>query len=222
MSSRSAAARLNQQEIVPLQAPSLTMDSFKAFGAQVNSAFSKNVTPFAARTQQFFKEQTGNGGEKTELPPDYLELEARVDALKQTHQKLLNATAQYTNEAYDYPPNIRESFQDVGRTISEKVCSACEYTAYHAIFDATKANAHPLFRFSFCLAPRPLRKPSRRLQHHPPQNRNQRPSTTPSLAHHLPAARRSPRARPTPTNRTRSPRRSRDTRSRRRRSERRV
>ena len=28
---------------------------------------------------------------------------------------------QYSNEAYDYPPNIRESFNDLGRTISEKV-----------------------------------------------------------------------------------------------------
>ena len=29
--------------------------------------------------------------------------------------------SQYSHEAYDYPPNIRESFNDLGRTISEKV-----------------------------------------------------------------------------------------------------
>lgn len=29
--------------------------------------------------------------------------------------------SQYSNEAYDYPPNIRESFNDLGRTITEKV-----------------------------------------------------------------------------------------------------
>jgi hypothetical protein len=29
--------------------------------------------------------------------------------------------SQYTNEAYDYPPNIRESFNDLGRTITDKV-----------------------------------------------------------------------------------------------------
>ncbi len=29
--------------------------------------------------------------------------------------------SQYTNEAYDYPPNIRESFTDLSRTITEKV-----------------------------------------------------------------------------------------------------
>jgi hypothetical protein len=30
-------------------------------------------------------------------------------------------SSQYTNEAYDYPTNIRESFNDLGRTVSEKV-----------------------------------------------------------------------------------------------------
>lgn len=96
------------------------MDKLKAFGSTVSST----VTPFAARSQQWFKEQTGNAEAKTELPHDYIELEVRVDALKDTHQKLLAATSQYANEAYDYPPNIRENFQDLGKSISEKV-SCC-------------------------------------------------------------------------------------------------
>jgi len=93
------------------------MDKFQAFGKNISSSF----TPFAARTQQYVKEQLGQAEEKTQLPSDYLELEKRVDALKQVHQKLLQVTSQYSNEAYDYPPNIRESFNDLGRTISEKV-----------------------------------------------------------------------------------------------------
>lgn len=99
--------------------PSLNMDftKFRAFTNQVTS----QVTPFAARSQQWIKEQTGSVSEKTELPHDYLELEVRVDALKATHQKLLAATSQYTNEAYDYPPNVKESFQDLGKSISDKV-----------------------------------------------------------------------------------------------------
>jgi hypothetical protein len=63
-----------------------------------------------------------------------------VDALKQVHQKMLQVTcvhtfppsqtttdtsndfsSQYSHEAYDYPTNIRESFNDLGRTVSEKV-----------------------------------------------------------------------------------------------------
>ncbi|KAL0944206.1 acetylglutamate synthase [Colletotrichum truncatum] len=58
---------------------------------------------------------------QTQLPPDYIDLEKRVDALKQVHQKMLAVTSQYSNEAYDYPPNIKETFQDLGRTVSEKV-----------------------------------------------------------------------------------------------------
>jgi hypothetical protein len=50
-----------------------------------------------------------------------LELEKRVDALKAVHQKMLQVTSQYTNEAYDYPTNLRESFNDLGRTVSDKV-----------------------------------------------------------------------------------------------------
>jgi len=93
------------------------MDKFFALTNQVSSV----MTPFAARNQQWIREQTGNATEKTELPHDYTELEVRIDALKITHQKLLAATSQYTNEAYDYPPNIRESFNDLGKSISEKV-----------------------------------------------------------------------------------------------------
>ena len=103
---------------------SFNMDftKFRAFTNQVTS----QVTPFAARSQQWIKEQTGTVSEKTELPHDYVELEVRIDALKTTHQKLLAATSQYTNEAYDYPPNVKESFQDLGKSISDKVYLSLE------------------------------------------------------------------------------------------------
>ncbi|KAL9621274.1 MAG: hypothetical protein Q9160_004295 [Pyrenula sp. 1 TL-2023] len=97
------------------------MDKMQAFGKN----FSSSVSPFFTRTQQQLKEQFGQADEKTQLPADYIELEKRVDALKQVHSKLLSVTrllrSQYSNEAYDYPPNIRESFTDLSRTISEKV-----------------------------------------------------------------------------------------------------
>lgn len=113
-STRSTSHHLN----IAFQIIRVKMDKFRAFTNQVSSA----VTPFAARNSQWLREQTGNATEKTELPHDYIELETRIDALKTTHQKLLAATSQYTNEAYDYPPNIRESFNDLGKSISDKVC----------------------------------------------------------------------------------------------------
>ncbi|KAH0022944.1 hypothetical protein KCU78_g5600, partial [Aureobasidium melanogenum] len=96
------------------------MDKFAAFGKNIGN-IGASFTPFAARTQQYVKEQFGQTEDKTELPPDYIELEKRVDALKLVHQKLLSVTSQYTNEAYDYPPNIRESFTDLSKNVTEKV-----------------------------------------------------------------------------------------------------
>ncbi|KAI1779707.1 BAR domain-containing protein [Hypoxylon cercidicola] len=96
------------------------MDNFKAFGNSLSS-IGQQITPFASRTFQYTKEQLGQAEDKTELPPDYIDLEKRVDALKQVHQKMLTVTSQYTHEAYDYPANIKESFSDLGRTVSEKV-----------------------------------------------------------------------------------------------------
>ncbi|KAK8091063.1 hypothetical protein PG994_000568 [Apiospora phragmitis] len=96
------------------------MDNFKAFGTSLSSIGSQ-FTPFASRTFQYTKEQLGQAEDKTQLPPDYIDLEKRVDALKAVHQKMLAVTSQYSHEAYDYPPNIKETFSDLGRTVSEKV-----------------------------------------------------------------------------------------------------
>lgn len=121
MASQAEAEALSSTTPATVSTPQINtaqaMDKFKAFTSTVSSS----VTPFAQRSQQWFKEQTGNAEAKTELPHDYVELETRIDALKATHQKLLAATSQYANEAYDYPPNIRESMQDMGKSISEKV-----------------------------------------------------------------------------------------------------
>ncbi|RPA71605.1 hypothetical protein BJ508DRAFT_217864 [Ascobolus immersus RN42] len=96
------------------------LPSLPAFG-NIGKAWTSSVQPFATRSQQFLKEQLGQAEEKTQLPADYLELEKRVDALKQAHQNMLQVTSQYANEAYDYPPNLRESVLDLSRTIQEKV-----------------------------------------------------------------------------------------------------
>ncbi|CEJ80294.1 Putative Bin/amphiphysin/Rvs domain for vesicular trafficking [[Torrubiella] hemipterigena] len=93
---------------------------FSKLGKNI-SDFGAQITPFASRTFQYTKEQFGQVEDKTQLPADYIDLEKKVDALKQAHQKMLNVTSQYSNEAYDYPPNVKETFQDLGRTVSEKV-----------------------------------------------------------------------------------------------------
>ena len=93
---------------------------FKYLSKNITS-LGASITPFASRTFQYTKEQLGQVEDKTQLPPDYIDLEKRVDALKNVHQKMLAVTNQYSNEPYDYPPNIKETFSDLGRTVSEKV-----------------------------------------------------------------------------------------------------
>ncbi|KAK9450419.1 BAR domain-containing family protein [Limtongia smithiae] len=101
----------------PFSSSSLNMDSVNQGLQSLTSSFS----PFARRTGRLIQERLGNAEEITELPQEYLDLEKRVDALKAVHTKLLAVTSQYAHEGYDYPPNLRESFVDLSRTVSEKV-----------------------------------------------------------------------------------------------------
>ncbi|KAK9330493.1 BAR domain-containing family protein [Lipomyces starkeyi] len=96
---------------------SINMDSVNQSFRGLTSSFQ----PFARRTGRLIQERLGNADEITELPQEYLELEKRVDALKAVHVKLLAVTSQYSHEGYDYPPNLRESFVDLSRTVSERV-----------------------------------------------------------------------------------------------------
>ncbi|KAK9453929.1 DIE2/ALG10 family-domain-containing protein [Dipodascopsis uninucleata] len=79
------------------------------------------ISPFARRTGRLIQERLGNADEITELPQEYIDLEKRVDALKTVHTKLLSVTSQYGHEGYDYPPNLKESFADISRQVSERV-----------------------------------------------------------------------------------------------------
>ncbi|KAI6144317.1 hypothetical protein BKA82DRAFT_4176512 [Pisolithus tinctorius] len=59
----------------------------------------------------------------TELPQEYKDLEARVDALRQVHIALLQVkiTKAYENETYDYPVQIQESISELSTTIGHGI-----------------------------------------------------------------------------------------------------
>ncbi|KAG2131713.1 BAR domain-containing family protein [Suillus bovinus] len=59
--------------------------------------------------------------EITELPQEYKDLEARVDALRQAHLALLKVTKAYENESYDYPTQIQESITELSTTIGHGI-----------------------------------------------------------------------------------------------------
>ncbi|KAI0059270.1 hypothetical protein BV25DRAFT_1860902 [Artomyces pyxidatus] len=74
-------------------------------------------------TVQATKERLGqvSADEITELPQEYKDLEARVDALRQTHLSLLKITKVFENESYDYPTQIQESITELGTTIGHGI-----------------------------------------------------------------------------------------------------
>ncbi|KAF9507654.1 hypothetical protein BS47DRAFT_1351243 [Hydnum rufescens UP504] len=59
----------------------------------------------------------------TELPAEYRELEARVDALRAAHVAFLKITKVYADSAYDYPTQIQESLGELSTSISHTVTS---------------------------------------------------------------------------------------------------
>lgn len=59
--------------------------------------------------------------EITELPQEYKDLEARVDALRQAHLALLKVTKAYETESYDYPTQIQESITELSTSIGHGI-----------------------------------------------------------------------------------------------------
>ncbi|KAG7085735.1 hypothetical protein E1B28_003278 [Marasmius oreades] len=55
--------------------------------------------------------------EITELPQEYKDLEASVDALRNAHFALFKITKVYESEAYDYPVQIQESISELSTSI---------------------------------------------------------------------------------------------------------
>ncbi|KAJ6616950.1 BAR domain-containing family protein [Mycena sp. CBHHK59/15] len=55
--------------------------------------------------------------EITELPQEYKDLEARVDALRAAHLALLKITKVYESEAYDYPSHVQESLAELSTSL---------------------------------------------------------------------------------------------------------
>ncbi|KAJ7881185.1 BAR domain-containing family protein [Mycena leptocephala] len=85
--------------------------------SSLNKGFSTSV--------QATKERLGRVGqdEITELPQEYKDLEARVDALRQAHLTLLKITKVYESEAYDYPSAIQESLAELSTSLGHNITS---------------------------------------------------------------------------------------------------
>lgn len=59
----------------------------------------------------------------TDLPQEYKDLEARVDALRAAHMEFLKITRVYQDSSYDYPTQIQESLTEMSTTLTHTVTS---------------------------------------------------------------------------------------------------
>ncbi|KAF7308792.1 hypothetical protein MKEN_01078600 [Mycena kentingensis (nom. inval.)] len=84
------------------------------FGASANK-IAKGFNSSVQATRERFG--TVAPEEITELPQEYRDLEARVDALKSAHLALLKITNVYETETYDYPVQIAESVGELSTSI---------------------------------------------------------------------------------------------------------
>lgn len=64
-----------------------------------------------ARTR-YLQETLGTIDDKSKLPPQYVSLEKKSDALEKCFKRMLLVTKTFEVEGYDYPPNLTESISD--------------------------------------------------------------------------------------------------------------
>jgi len=92
--------------------------NFGAASSNIGNASARFSKGFSS-TLQATKERMGqvNADEITELPQEYKDLEARVDALRNVYNYLLKITRVYEFETYDYPTQIVESVADMSVSV---------------------------------------------------------------------------------------------------------
>jgi len=93
-------------------------------GLQIGENANKFAKGFGS-TVQATKERFGTiaAEDITELPSEYKDLEARVDALKAAHIAFLKITKVYADSSYDYPTQLQESLGEMTSSISHNLTS---------------------------------------------------------------------------------------------------
>ncbi|KAF8638123.1 hypothetical protein AX17_002422 [Amanita inopinata Kibby_2008] len=89
--------------------------------AQAGSKFSKSFNSSVQATRERLGQISPD--EITELPQEYKDLEARVDALRAAHLSLFKIAKVYEHETYDYPTQIQESLSELSSSIGYNLSS---------------------------------------------------------------------------------------------------
>ncbi|KAF8955888.1 BAR domain-containing family protein [Flammula alnicola] len=96
---------------------SLNNINFAQAGTKFTKGFSSSVQATRERLGQVAPDEI------TELPQEYKDLEARVDALRAAHISMLKITKVYESETYDYPVQIQESLSEFSSSIGYNITS---------------------------------------------------------------------------------------------------
>jgi len=89
--------------------------------AQAGSRLTKGFNSSVQATRERLGQVTAD--EITELPQEYKDLEARVDALRAAHISVLKIAKVYESENYDYPVQIQESLSELSSSIGYNITS---------------------------------------------------------------------------------------------------
>ncbi|KAG2013878.1 hypothetical protein CC2G_010744 [Coprinopsis cinerea AmutBmut pab1-1] len=81
-------------------------------GTKISKGFTSSVQATREKLGQIAPDEI------TELPQEYKDLEARVDALRAAHIALLKVTKVYDSESYDYPVQIQESLSEISSSVA--------------------------------------------------------------------------------------------------------
>jgi len=96
---------------------SLGSINFAQAGNKLSKGFNSSVQATRERLGQVAPDEI------TELPQEYKDLEARVDALRGAHLSLLKITKAYESETYDYPTQVQESLTELSSSIGYNLSS---------------------------------------------------------------------------------------------------
>ncbi|KAG6860984.1 hypothetical protein C0995_005220 [Termitomyces sp. Mi166 len=96
---------------------SLSNINFSQAGSKISKGFNSSVQATKERLGQVAPDEI------TELPQEYKDLEARVDALRAAHLTFLKITKVYESETYDYPTQIQESLSELSSSLSYNITS---------------------------------------------------------------------------------------------------
>ncbi|KAF5348267.1 hypothetical protein D9756_010467 [Leucocoprinus leucothites] len=111
--------------------------NFSQAGSKLSKGFNQSVQATKERLGQVAPEDI------TELPQEYKDLEARVDALRNAHLALQKITRVYDTETYDYPTQVQETLSEFSTAFGYNVTAFAAQNLKNTNLPAPNAPAAP-------------------------------------------------------------------------------